>query len=105
MPHVRVDGHELHYLRRGAGEPLLLIQGMSGTHVAWGDSFEAALEAAGLELISYDHRGVGQSSTWPTTPPGCSTLSGSRTPTCSASRWAAWSPRSWRCATRAACGR
>jgi 3-oxoadipate enol-lactonase len=61
MPHVTVDGHDLHYLRRGEGEPLLLIQGMSGTHVAWGEPFEAALEAAGLELITYDHRGVGHS--------------------------------------------
>jgi pimeloyl-ACP methyl ester carboxylesterase len=61
MPHVSVAGHELHYLRRGEGEPLLLIQGMSGTHLAWGEPFEAALEAAGLELISYDHRGVGHS--------------------------------------------
>jgi pimeloyl-ACP methyl ester carboxylesterase len=61
MPHVSVAGHELHYLRRGAGEPLLLIQGMSGTHLAWGEPFETALEAAGLELITYDHRGVGHS--------------------------------------------
>ena len=61
MPHVRVDGRDLHYLRRGEGEPLLLIQGMSGTHVSWGEAFEAALESAGLELITYDHRGVGYS--------------------------------------------
>src|SRR5829696_3719190 len=61
MPHITVDGHDLHYLRRGEGEPLLLIQGMSGTHVAWGEPFEAALEAAGFELITYDHRGVGHS--------------------------------------------
>ena len=61
MAHVTVDGRELHFLRRGDGEPLLLIQGMSGTHVSWGEAFETALEAAGLELITYDHRGVGRS--------------------------------------------
>jgi pimeloyl-ACP methyl ester carboxylesterase len=61
MPHVSVDGRDLHYLRRGEGEPLLLIQGMSGTHVSWGEAFEAALGGAGLELITYDHRGVGYS--------------------------------------------
>src|SRR5215210_6046555 len=61
MPHATVDGHELHYLRRGAGEPLLLIQGMSGTHVSWGEPFEAALQTEGLELLTYDHRGTGHS--------------------------------------------
>jgi 3-oxoadipate enol-lactonase len=61
MIHADVAGLRLHYLRRGEGEPLLLIQGMSGTHLAWGEPFEAALEREGLELLTYDHRGVGHS--------------------------------------------
>ncbi len=60
MPHVEVGGHRLHYVRRGSGAPLLLIQGMSGTHLSWGDPFLAALEGR-FELIAYDHRGVGHS--------------------------------------------
>lgn len=60
MPRLTVSGRELHYLRRGSGEPLLLIQGMSGTHVAWGEPFLAALERD-FDCVVYDHRGVGLS--------------------------------------------
>ena len=49
---------ELHHVRRGTGEPLLLIQGMSGTHVSWGDPFLEALEGD-FDLVAYDHRGIG----------------------------------------------
>ena len=62
MPTATVDGNDLHYERRGEGEPLLLITGMSGTHLGWGDPFLDALVAAGFEVIAYDHRGVGRSS-------------------------------------------
>jgi len=61
MPQAAVDGTSLYYERRGAGEPVLLIQGMSGTHLAWGDAFLAGL-GDGLEVVAYDHRGVGTSS-------------------------------------------
>jgi pimeloyl-ACP methyl ester carboxylesterase len=60
MPHAAVDGTSLYYERRGAGEPVLLIQGMSGTHLAWGEAFLGAL-GDGLEIVAYDHRGVGTS--------------------------------------------
>lgn len=49
---------DLHHVRRGAGEPLLMIQGMSGTHAAWGDPFLTHLEPA-FDCITYDHRGIG----------------------------------------------
>lgn len=49
---------ELHHVRRGKGEPLLMIQGMSGTHAAWGDPFLSHLEPV-LDCITYDHRGIG----------------------------------------------
>ncbi len=64
MPTAPVNGTELYYERRGAGEPLLLIQGMSGTHASWGEPFLAALEAAGFETLRYDHRGIGRSAAW-----------------------------------------
>jgi pimeloyl-ACP methyl ester carboxylesterase len=60
MPHAAVDGTTLFYERRGEGEPLLLIQGMSGTHLAWGEPFLAAL-GDDLDVVIYNHRGVGES--------------------------------------------
>jgi pimeloyl-ACP methyl ester carboxylesterase len=60
MPHLEVAGRRLHYLRRGSGEPLLLIQGMSGTHIAWGEPFLSELERD-FDVIVYDHRGIGYS--------------------------------------------
>lgn len=62
MPTATVDGNDLHYLPRGEGDPLLLIMGLSGTHLSWGDPFLDALVARGFEVIAYDHRGVGRSS-------------------------------------------
>ena len=59
MTHLTVNGLELFHQRRGAGEPLLLIQGMSGTHLSWGDPFAGALD--GFDVVSYDHRGIGRS--------------------------------------------
>lgn len=50
----------LHNIRGGAGEPLLLIQGMSGTHASWGDLFLEALQGS-FETVAYDHRGIGLS--------------------------------------------
>jgi 3-oxoadipate enol-lactonase len=61
MPTVSVDGQQLHYVRCGEGEPLLLLMGLSGTHLAWGDPFLDEL-ARHFALVAYDHRGVGRSS-------------------------------------------
>ncbi len=58
MPSVGAGGIELYYERAGSGEPLLLIQGMSGTHSSWGRPFRSALEA-GFDCIAFDNRGVG----------------------------------------------
>lgn len=60
MPSIEAAGTELSYERSGAGEPLLLIQGMSGTHAAWGRPFLAALEER-FECIVFDNRGMGRS--------------------------------------------
>jgi 3-oxoadipate enol-lactonase len=64
MPRLPVAGSELHYERRGVGEPLLLIQGMGGNVRHWGEPFLRELERD-FELILYDHRGVGRSGPWP----------------------------------------
>lgn len=60
MPKVTVRGTELYYERAGSGEPLLLIQGMSGTHVSWGKPFKGALEE-GFDVVAFDNRGIGLS--------------------------------------------
>jgi pimeloyl-ACP methyl ester carboxylesterase len=60
MPVVPVGEVELDYERRGSGPPLLLIMGMSGTYLHWGEPFLAELQRD-FEVIAYDHRGVGAS--------------------------------------------
>jgi pimeloyl-ACP methyl ester carboxylesterase len=60
MPNVDVGGAELHYLRAGSGEPMLLIQGMSATHMAWGRPFLSPLEQS-FECTIFDNRGMGLS--------------------------------------------
>jgi 3-oxoadipate enol-lactonase len=60
MPKIRVGDHELHYERGGSGEPLLMIQGMSGTHVSWGEPFLAPLRES-FDVIAFDNRGIGLS--------------------------------------------
>jgi 3-oxoadipate enol-lactonase len=58
---VRVGEIELDYERGGSGPPLLLVMGMSGTALHWGEPFLDALRPD-FEVIVYDHRGVGSSS-------------------------------------------
>jgi pimeloyl-ACP methyl ester carboxylesterase len=60
VPKVKLPGTELHYERAGEGEPLLLIQGMSANHLAWGRPFSSLLERD-FEVISFDNRGIGLS--------------------------------------------
>ena len=60
MPSVDAGGTELHYVRAGAGEPMLLIQGMSATHRTWGRPFLSPLEES-FECIVFDNRGMGLS--------------------------------------------
>jgi 3-oxoadipate enol-lactonase len=53
-------GSELFWERSGSGEPLLLIQGMSGTHLAWGEPFLSRLEPD-FDCVVFDNRGIGNS--------------------------------------------
>lgn len=60
MPSVEIGGTELYYERAGEGEPLLLIQGMSATHLAWGRAFRSELERS-FDCVVFDNRGMGRS--------------------------------------------
>jgi 3-oxoadipate enol-lactonase len=60
VPTISIANTDLYYERRGEGEPLLLIQGLGGNSLHWGESFLAELERE-FELILYDHRGAGRS--------------------------------------------
>lgn len=52
------DGGERVVWRYGVGRPLLMIQGMSGTHDHWGDVLIGRLIAAGRSVVTINHRGV-----------------------------------------------
>jgi pimeloyl-ACP methyl ester carboxylesterase len=60
MAVTRVGDIELDCERSGDGPPLLMIMGRGGTYAHWGEPFLEQLRGE-LELILYDHRGVGAS--------------------------------------------
>jgi pimeloyl-ACP methyl ester carboxylesterase len=60
MPKMRVNGIDLHYVEAGSGDPLLLIMGFGGDHLAW--AFQVPAFSANYRVISFDNRGAGQSS-------------------------------------------
>ena len=60
MPTLDIDGPDIYYERRGAGEPLLLLQGLGGNSLHWGEGFLSGLEDE-FELVLFDHRGAGRS--------------------------------------------
>jgi 3-oxoadipate enol-lactonase len=61
MPAIRVGEIEIDYERSGSGPPLLMIMGMGGSALHWGEPFLEPLRRE-FDVISYDHRGVGASS-------------------------------------------
>jgi 3-oxoadipate enol-lactonase len=60
VPTAGDAGAELYWERSGRGEPLLLIQGMSATHLSWGEPFLSRLEAD-FDCVVFDNRGIGNS--------------------------------------------
>ncbi|HUN59619.1 MAG TPA: alpha/beta hydrolase [Candidatus Binataceae bacterium] len=63
MPSARCctrDGIKLRYEIRGAGDPLALIMGFSGSSRTWGEPFLQALERK-FSLVLIDNRGTGES--------------------------------------------
>jgi 3-oxoadipate enol-lactonase len=65
MPKIRANGIELFFEESGAGEPLLLIAGFACDHTNWRKLVPSL--ASSYRLITFDNRGVGQS-TSPATP-------------------------------------
>lgn len=51
---------DLAYVRRGSGEPLLLVMGVGGHHRIWSEPFLSAL-AEHFDVVAFDHRGIGES--------------------------------------------
>src|SRR5207245_1770785 len=47
------------YVEAGAGDPLVLVMGFGGDHLAWGLQIPAF--AAKYRVVAFDNRGVGQS--------------------------------------------
>jgi 3-oxoadipate enol-lactonase len=64
VPSADLGGRVLYYERHGAGEPLLLIQGMAAHHRMWGRPFLTAL-ARDFDVVAFDHRGIGPSTDVP----------------------------------------
>jgi pimeloyl-ACP methyl ester carboxylesterase len=60
MAFAELGSRRLFFDRRGAGEPLVLIQGMAGHHEIWGKKFLSEL-ARDFDVINIDHRGIGES--------------------------------------------
>jgi 3-oxoadipate enol-lactonase len=64
MPYAELGSRRLHYVRRGSGAPLLLIQGMAGHHQLWGEPLLTRL-TGDYDVVAYDHRGIGESTDVP----------------------------------------
>jgi len=60
MPKVRANGIELNYVEVGSGDPLLMIMGFGGDHLAW--AFQVPALSGRYRVITFDNRGAGQSS-------------------------------------------
>jgi 3-oxoadipate enol-lactonase len=62
--HADLDGRRLSYVRRGSGDPMLLIMGMAGHIGLWREDFLAELEKS-YDVVAYDQRGIGDSTDVP----------------------------------------
>jgi len=65
--YAEVNGVKLGYREFGSGEPLLLIEGFGSTMDSWNATFVGIL-ASKYHVYTYDHRGMGYSSTDNATP-------------------------------------
>src|SRR2546425_13157049 len=59
MPKVTVNGIRMFYEETGGGEPLILIMGFGGDHLAW--AFQVRALAEHYRVVTFDNRGAGQS--------------------------------------------
>lgn len=58
---AEINGIDIHYRVYGAGEPLLLIMGLSANADWWGEEFLEPL-AERYQVVTFDNRGAGRSS-------------------------------------------
>ena len=63
------SGITLEYERYGSGEPLLLVMGLAGQLTDWPAEFVERFVDAGFEVVVYDNRDIGLSSTTDWEPP------------------------------------
>jgi aminoacrylate hydrolase len=59
MPRILIGDGQLYYERQGVGFPVLFISGLSGFASYWQD--QAAAFGRKFDVITHDHRGIGQS--------------------------------------------
>jgi pimeloyl-ACP methyl ester carboxylesterase len=59
MPYAQAKDAELYYEEEGAGDPLILIQGLAGTHGSW--FLQVPTFRKHFRVITYDARGLGLS--------------------------------------------
>jgi aminoacrylate hydrolase len=59
MPLISIGDCSLYYERRGVGFPVLFVSGLAGFASFWQDQVPAF--ARRFEVITFDHRGIGQS--------------------------------------------
>ncbi len=67
---ITIEGSELYVEERGAGEPLLLLHGLTGTGADWRHVFDLDVLAGAYRVILPDARGHGRS----TNPTGAFTF-------------------------------
>jgi pimeloyl-ACP methyl ester carboxylesterase len=61
MPFVQVNDVKLHYEIEGSGPPLLMIAGTGLPGATWRTGPSAQYAAEGFTVITFDHRGTGNS--------------------------------------------
>ena len=60
LHYAETPAGRLAHVRRGAGEPLLLIMGVAGHHGMWSEEFLDRLGEQ-FDVVAFDHRGIGSS--------------------------------------------
>ncbi|MBG7604681.1 MAG: alpha/beta hydrolase [Actinobacteria bacterium] len=69
MASIQANGITIEYEVHGEGDPLLLVQGLSGQLIDWPDEFVAMLVADGFKVIRFDNRDIGLSTEFDWEPP------------------------------------
>src|SRR5258705_2510564 len=59
MPRISIGDCSLYYERHGMGFPVVFISGLGGFGLFWKD--QVAAFGKRFEVITFDHRGIGQS--------------------------------------------